>query len=137
VLIGLPVVLAVNFFWHDVVLHWLSGGAAEEWTVEYLDNLRQHMGPLTMILSFCIVPAVTEEIAFRGLMQHWLGVAIKPVYAILVAAALFAALHFSVYSFPVLFLVGILLGWTKMKTQSLYPSMVIHFLHNLAVIELF
>jgi membrane protease YdiL (CAAX protease family) len=45
-------------------------------------------------------------------------------------------MHFSIISFPYLFCVGMLLGWTKLKTGSLYPSMLIHFLHNLAVIEL-
>jgi membrane protease YdiL (CAAX protease family) len=55
---------------------------------------------------------------------------------VIVASALFAGMHFSVISFPYLFLVGMLLGWTKWKTQSLYPSMLIHFLHNLIVIEL-
>ena len=50
---------------------------------------------------------------------------------------LFAAMHFSIASLPYLFLVGMLLGWVKWKTGSLYPSMLIHFLHNLIVIEFF
>jgi membrane protease YdiL (CAAX protease family) len=53
------------------------------------------------------------------------------------ASFLFAAMHFSIVSFPYLFLVGALLGWTKWKTGSLYPSMLIHFLHNFIVIETF
>jgi membrane protease YdiL (CAAX protease family) len=46
-------------------------------------------------------------------------------------------MHFSIVSFPYLFALGVLLGWTKWKTGSLYPSMLIHFLHNLVVIEYF
>ena len=34
-------------------------------------------------------------------------------------------------------LVGLLLGWVKWKTGSLYPSMLIHFLHNYIVLEYF
>jgi membrane protease YdiL (CAAX protease family) len=89
-----------------------------------------------LITVFCIFPAISEELAFRGLLQHWIQAALPPWRAVIVASALFAGMHFSVISFPYLFLVGMLLGWTKWKTQSLYPSMLIHFLHNLIVIEL-
>jgi membrane protease YdiL (CAAX protease family) len=47
------------------------------------------------------------------------------------------ALHFSVLSAPYLLLVGMLLGWAKLKTGSLYPTMLIHFLHNFIVITFF
>ena len=57
--------------------------------------------------------------------------------AVLIASALFMALHFSVLSAPYLLLVGMLLGWAKLKTGSLYPSMLIHFLHNFIVISFF
>ena len=91
----------------------------------------------TLVTLFCIFPAITEEIAFRGLVQHWLVSAIAPMRALVIASALFMALHFSVLSAPYLFLVGMLLGWAKLKTGSLYPSMLIHFLHNFIVISFF
>ena len=99
----------------------------------------RHMGfqEVTLIFFVCIFPAVTEEIAFRGLLQHWLHVAVKPRRAIILASSLFALVHFSVWSFPYLFLVGLLLGWAKWKTGSLGPSIVIHFLHNFAVLAFF
>lgn len=87
------------------------------------------------LVLICVMPAITEEVAFRGLIQHWLQVAIKPWYAIGLASALFAAAHFSVASFPTLFLVGALLGWVRYRSGSLYPCMLIHFLHNFAVIS--
>ncbi len=90
-----------------------------------------------LIVLICVFPAVLEEIAFRGLVQHWLLAAIPPLRAVALASALFMLLHFSLYSAPYLFAAGMLMGWTRWKTGSLYPSMVIHFLHNLAVVELF
>ena len=84
-----------------------------------------------------VFPAVTEEIAFRGLVQHWLHVAVAPWTAIALASALFAAMHFSIVSAPYLFLVGGVLGWARWRTGSLYPSMVAHFVHNLAVLAYF
>lgn len=134
--IGLAILvplLAVNYGYH----HWLQsllpdGGG------DFLDELRKTgIGEAVLIVSFCVMPAIVEEVAFRGLIQHWLQTAIRPRNAIIYASFLFTIMHFSVLSFPYLFAVGALLGWVKWKTGSLYPSMLIHFLHNFVVIEYF
>lgn len=108
---------------------------------EYADSMQElrSAGASTaaLVVVFCVFPAIVEELAFRGLVQHWLHAALRPLYAITVASALFAAMHLTILSWPYLFLVGVLLGWTRYRTGSLYPSMLIHFLHNLCVIELF
>lgn len=130
-------VLVINYGYHGL-LEWLVEAAGWGESEDYVQSLRDMgMSPEMLIFSFCILPGITEEIGFRGLVQHWLQVAIKPWPAILVASALFSAVHFNLLSFPYLMGVGVLLGWVKWKTGSLYPSMLIHFLHNLIVIELF
>lgn len=83
-----------------------------------------------IILYFCLLPAVAEEVLFRGLLQHWLQVAISPTKAIIYASALFALIHLSVVTAPYLFLLGLVLGWSKWRTGSLYPAIAIHFIHN-------
>ena len=126
--------LLVNYLYHVVFIRSLLPHRP---THEF-DRLREAVGnEWILVFSFCVFPAITEEIAYRGLVQHWLQAAIVPWKAIVFASFLFAATHLSAVSFPYLFLVGMLLGWTKWKTGSLYPSMLIHFLHNLAVIEFF
>ncbi|MBW8015375.1 MAG: CPBP family intramembrane metalloprotease [Planctomycetes bacterium] len=98
---------------------------------------KMELGPFGKLFIICIVPGITEEIAFRGLIQHWLQIAIKPWRAIILASALFAAMHLSVLHAPYIFLLGLLLGWMKWKTGSLYPSMLVHILHNYVVIAIF
>jgi len=134
-LLALVPLLAFNYVYSEMFIPWaIDDPEMEDW----LQNLRDSgMSEAALIFSVCIIPAVTEEIAFRGLVQHWLQVAIKPWHALVLASALFAALHFSMLSFPYLFAVGLLLGWTKLRTGSLYPAIWLHFLHNLAVIQLF
>jgi membrane protease YdiL (CAAX protease family) len=119
--------LGLNYLYHHLFLQ--SLGPVQLITMPDWSQL----GLLTV---FCIFPAISEELAFRGLLQHWMQAALTPMRAVVIASALFAGMHFSIISFPYLFCVGMLLGWTKLKTGSLYPSMPIHFLHNLAVIEL-
>jgi uncharacterized protein len=119
--------LGLNYLYHEKFVQSLG----------HVDFLRfPQWSQWGLITIFCIFPAISEELAFRGLLQHWIQAALPPMRAVIVASALFAGMHFSIISFPYLFLVGMLLGWTKLKTESLYPSMLIHFLHNLIVIEL-
>lgn len=125
-------VLAIGHGYHELVRAMIG-----EEGFDFVDTLRDDgFNEAAIIFFMCIFPAVSEEIAFRGLLQHWLQLAIRPRRAILLAAALFSAMHLSLVSAPYLFLGGILLGWVKWKTGSLYPSMLIHFLHNLAVVKI-
>ena len=117
--------LMLNYSYHEL---FRALGAKDSVTVKGLLEGGLSWGAIVFFLCFC--PAVLEEVAFRGLVQHWLQVALRPGRAILLASALFTVLHFSVLSAPYLFLVGLLLGWAKWKTGSLYPSMAIHFAHN-------
>ena len=127
-LAGLVPLLGVNYLYHEIVMKALGVRVPIE---------TEPLSFPAILMFFCVLPAVTEEIAFRGLVQHWLQVALRPARAIIIAAALFTALHFSILSAPYLLAVGMLLGWTKWKTGSLYPSMLIHLLHNLVVVALF
>ncbi|MFW6367195.1 MAG: CPBP family intramembrane glutamic endopeptidase [bacterium] len=83
-----------------------------------------------VVLYFCLLPAVIEEILFRGLLQHWMQLALSPYKAIIYTSALFALIHVSVVTAPYLFLLGVVLGWSKWRTGSIYPAIAIHFIHN-------
>lgn len=91
----------------------------------------------SMFILLCLIPGITEEIAFRGLIQHWLHTVLKPWRAIILTSALFMALHLSIISAPIIFLVGMLLGWIKYKSRSLYPSIIMHILYNWISITVF
>lgn len=129
---ALPLLLLLNYLYHYIFIGSLIG-------IENISPVFEEAdcGAVAKCMLICVFPAITEEIAFRGLIQHWLQTAIRPWRALVLASALFTALHVSVVSAPYLFLLGIVLGWAKMKTGSLYPSMLLHFLHNAAVIFIF
>lgn len=128
---ALAPLLGINYLYHDWIREMFEGERLSEQVAE------AQIPTAVAIITFCVLPAILEEIAFRGLLQHWLHIAVKPITALLLASALFAALHFSLVSFWYLFLVGMLLGWLRYRTGSLYPAMVVHFLHNLIVLEVF
>lgn len=132
-LLGGAVLLVINFIYHDALQHWFEhelGDGAKDRTNFY----GAHLSLPAAFILWCLVPAVTEEIGFRGLMQTFLLRALTPGKAIFVSSLLFAAAHLSVLSFPYLLLVGMLLGWLLQKTGSVYPGIIIHAAHNFAVI---
>ena len=118
--------LLLNYGYHNLLMEWL---AIEE--DDYMEYFRSSWGP---ILFICIMPAIVEELGFRGIIQHQFEKVVSPKVAIFAASVAFSAAHFNMLSAPYLVLVGILLGWMKWKTGSIYPSMVAHFLHNYIVV---
>jgi len=129
-LLALAPLLAVNYVYHGFLLE-LLGDDVRLPTQELRES---GIDEASLIFLICVLPAVLEEIAFRGLVQHWLHVAIRPVTAMVLASALFTAMHASILSAPYLFAVGMLLAVVNWKTRSLYPCILIHFLHNFVVL---
>lgn len=86
---------------------------------------------LPMVLLLCAVqPAVVEEIAFRGIMFERLQTIVDPKAAIIMVAIGFMTLHLSFLSAIFLVALGLITGWLRWKSGSLYPAMLVHLLHN-------
>lgn len=127
-----PLLAALHQFLHQAVQAWLLPDPASA------QRLRQALLPgsnleAALILGSLLLAApVCEEIFFRGLLP-WLwrrhvgsrGVLWGP-------AALFAAAHGSPGLLPLLFLLGLALGWCRERSGSLLPGMVLHLCVNLA-----
>lgn len=83
------------------------------------------------ILVIGIVPAVGEEMVFRGVLQplftKWTK---KKHLAVIITAILFSAMHIQFYGFfPRLFL-GLVLGYMFLWSKSLWFPIVAHFINN-------
>jgi uncharacterized protein len=82
------------------------------------------------VLLVCVQPAIMEELAFRGIIQGSLDSVLGARQSLFVTALMFGILHLSFVSLPHLFVMGLVLGWLRMRTGSLLPGMVLHFCHN-------
>lgn len=86
--------------------------------------------PLTFA-AVAIAPAVGEELIFRGLLQKKLEQASgSALYAVLVTALIFSALHLQFAGFLPRFLLGVVLGGIYVWTRNLWVPILIHLLHN-------
>jgi membrane protease YdiL (CAAX protease family) len=85
---------------------------------------------LAVVLAVIIVPALCEEVFFRGLVFTGLRYQFGPTAAIVGSALLFAAAHFNPWQFPALFLLGLFLAALVHWTHSLYPALIAHATNN-------
>jgi sodium transport system permease protein len=86
-----------------------------------------------MIGVFALVPAVCEEFAFRGFILSGLEHGHRTRSAILLSALMFGFLHVLLSLFQQLFnatLLGIVLGLLAVRSRSILPGLVFHFLNN-------
>ena len=84
---------------------------------------------LLYVLMVAIMPALVEEFAFRGVIMGVLK-PYSPALAILVSSGLFALMHGNFVQMPFTFCCGIVFAYMDIKTNSLLPSIIVHFLNN-------
>ena len=87
----------------------------------------------TAILVFALIPAICEELAFRGFILSGLERQHRTRSAILLSALMFGFLHVLLSLFQQLFnatLLGIILGLLAVRSRSILPGILFHFLNN-------
>jgi uncharacterized protein len=85
-----------------------------------------------------VIPAFSEEILFRGVMQRSLEAVRTPQRAIVLTALIFAILHWNPILLVPLVVIGVYLGLLAYHTQSLALPIVAHFVNNaLAIVVLY
>ncbi len=91
----------------------------------------QNFSLLVRICGSTFFPFI-EEICFRGMILSMLKKHFKPIFSVIFSALLFTMLHYSfpLYSLPYVFIEGIILAYLVHKTQSLWPSIILHALVN-------
>ena len=83
------------------------------------------------ILVIAVVPAIGEELLFRGYLQQKLGNWLRnPHTAILITAFLFSAIHFHFQGMIPRFALGVLLGYLFYWSNSLWLPILAHFVNN-------
>lgn len=78
-------------------------------------------------LAFC--GPVLEEVLFRGyILRAWLESKLHPGTAIVLVSALWALIHFQYdfYDMFWVFIIGLLLAYSRVRSKSLYPAITIH-----------
>jgi membrane protease YdiL (CAAX protease family) len=125
--------LALSYSLNEILPFWFQIFPIPKEMEELFDLMMHANSPYGIfwdILSFALVPAICEEIFFRGILQTGLMQKLNPATAILVTALVFAAYHFNPWFFPFYFVLGALFGFFYYRTRNLALAMLAHFTNN-------
>ncbi|MDG2209940.1 MAG: CPBP family intramembrane metalloprotease [Flavobacteriales bacterium] len=90
--------------------------------------------PATLV-AVAILPAVCEELAFRGVVQplvaRWTG---SIHWGVWISAVLFSAIHMQFHGFLPRMILGAGLGYLVVYSGSLWPAVIAHFCNNAAAV---
>jgi uncharacterized protein len=86
------------------------------------------------LLSIAVMPAITEELACRGVLFGQMQRVAGSSSAVIVTAVIFAFVHFNMLSFAWLFMAGLFYGWMRLREGHLWYGVLCHFLHNGTVV---
>lgn len=88
------------------------------------------------IFIMAVLPAIAEELLFRGIILKGLLKKFKPLVAILISAFLFMLMHGSLQQTVYQFILGIIFGYIAYASGSIIYSMLTHFFNNALVLIL-
>lgn len=85
-----------------------------------------------------VLTPIAEELFFRGALMGWMMLRRFPRWSvILLPALLFAVMHLNPMGMLQIFFLGLLLGYLRWATGSLWPSVALHMFNNLLVLGIY
>lgn len=137
VLIGLPLGVFCQFVLVNIVNWPLSRVFPEHFSAEEVERRARELSDsahgawvILLVLVVVVGAPVIEELVYRGLVQQGLANSLGPVKSWLIAAVLFAAIHFQPIEFPGLFAFALVLGWCYRSTNRLGLCIITHMAFN-------
>jgi len=101
-------------------------------------QVKSPVGLALNLLVIALIPALGEELLFRGLLQRLLGEWTRNIHAgVIITAFIFSALHLQFFGFLPRFVLGLMLGYLLEITQSLWVPIFAHFVNNATLVILF
>jgi sodium transport system permease protein len=122
-----------------LMLRWLDIASLSKEQLDKVSGMlaEYRAAPIPVVVTVLgILPAVFEELFFRGYLLGALLSATRPWTAIITSALLFGVFHLvtggglAIERLPVSAFLGIVLGWLCWKSGSVFPGMMLHALHN-------
>ncbi len=124
--VTIPIMLAVSF-----ILVQLGAPEIDPWMQELGENVT-NFGWLALAIVVCA--PIGEEFIFRGfLFKGWMESGLGKWGTVLLTSFLFAIIHsqYGVWGLTGVFILGVLMGIARVRSNSLWAPISIHFANNL------
>lgn len=89
---------------------------------------------LPSALALTILAPIYEEIIFRGVFLTWLRSRVSIPWAVLISGTVFGLFHTELLTLPALTLLGCVLAWSYLISQSILVPIAVHALWNLTAL---
>jgi membrane protease YdiL (CAAX protease family) len=126
--------------WLNGLEEWMKNKEAEaEWLTKQFMSATTVSALLVNLFLMAVLPAVSEEITFRGVLQQLLTAPhrLSPHLAIWLTAIIFSAIHMQFYGFVPRMLMGALFGYILVWTGNLWIPILMHFTNNAMAVILY
>ncbi len=136
--LGLAAPVVNGFIQHHVIGEIAPEGPFHK-LAEAFEALVQSTPAVVLVLLIGVLPAVCEELFYRGFVMSGLSATKKRrgrpgVTAVVATAALFAVFHIYPEKWLGTFLVGLLLGLLAVAGRSIWPAIAAHALNNASLV---
>lgn len=103
-------------------------------SIDSLMNILKMDGIVDLLVNLLIVailPAIGEELLFRGVVQNELLGKIEDHHvAIFIASMIFSGVHMQVQGFLPKLVIGLILGYAYYWSKSIWVPIILHFINN-------
>ncbi len=117
-----------------VIIMVLTSFIGNTWENSKTEAIQQNVTFLTVFIGFlsaAVISPIYEEIFYRGFVYRWLRTRIGFIGALLLSSFIFTIVHIPTYNaMPVNFLAGIIFAYVYERTNSIWPSVIVHGLSN-------
>ncbi|MEX3625719.1 lysostaphin resistance A-like protein [Viridibacillus arvi] len=128
------VILSVILMVGAVIIIVLTSFIGNSWENSKTEAIQQNVTFITVLIAFisaAVISPIYEEIFYRGFIYRWLRTRIGFIGAILLSSIIFTIVHIPTYNvMPVNFFSGIIFALAYERTNSIWPSVIIHGLTN-------
>jgi membrane protease YdiL (CAAX protease family) len=128
------VIFSVILMVGALIIMVLTSFLGNSWENSKTEAMQQNVTFFTVLIAFisaAIISPIYEEIFYRGFLYRWLRTRIGFIGAILFSSTIFTIIHIPTYNaMPVNFFSGIIFALAYERTNSIWPSVIIHGLTN-------
>ncbi|HVX74953.1 MAG TPA: type II CAAX endopeptidase family protein [Bradyrhizobium sp.] len=136
VLIGVALMIVVVMGW-DMISR-LTGREVQPGFMGEVVKSAENDGALwLLVVALCVAAPITEEFFARGfLYRGWSETPLRPLGAILLSSAVWTVLHiqYDWFFLGEVFSIGLVLGYMRYRSQSIWLTILLHGLNNLAAL---
>ena len=88
---------------------------------------------IALSISLAVLPAIFEELFFRGILLNSL-ISGGKLFAVIVSSLCFAVYHCSITQLLYQFIFGIAFSLLALNSKSIFPCILTHFLNNFIIL---